>query len=129
MAKMPNKKIMSKQKDTMTGEIYQIEPLFTDMMTPKQEQVGFLLPLTCGHNRHPNPNESYLFTKHLQIAGFLDPPEEAEVSLDEIEIELDIPEGSESERKLNKDKNDKNHKSYPPQKISKTISLESDLRK
>ena len=31
-----------------------IQPLFHDMTEPKQEQVGFLLPLTCGHNRHPN---------------------------------------------------------------------------
>ena len=34
-----------------------IDPLFRDMTEPKQEQVGFLLPLTCGHNRHPNQAE------------------------------------------------------------------------
>jgi len=44
-------------------------------MCPKQEQVGFLLPLTCGHNRHPNQAEQMLFTMHLQLAGFLKPIE------------------------------------------------------
>ena len=45
------------------------------MTTPKQEQVGFLLPLTCGHNRHPNTIESSQITMHLEIAGFLKPLE------------------------------------------------------
>ena len=39
-----------------------VEPLFPDMTLPKQDQVGFLLPLTCGHNRYPNSRESDLFT-------------------------------------------------------------------
>ena len=60
-------------KDEKTGERQIVEPLFSDMSSPKQDQVGFLLRLTCGHNRHPNPAESRLFTKHLEMAGFLKP--------------------------------------------------------
>lgn len=43
------------------------------MSSPTQAQVGFLLPLTCGHNRHPNTVEQMLIAQHLDLAGFLDP--------------------------------------------------------
>ena len=42
-------------------------------MTPKQEQVGLLISLSCGHNRHPDSIEAARFHEHLGFAGFLDP--------------------------------------------------------
>ena len=51
-------------------------PLFPDMESPKQEQVGFLLPLACGHNRNPSESERMLFLMHLKLAGFVEPSDE-----------------------------------------------------
>ena len=34
-----------------------VQPLFSDMDHPKQDQVGLLQPVTCGHNGDFKTNE------------------------------------------------------------------------
>jgi len=71
------KTVTRSDTDPKTNKMHSlvVEPLFRDMTVPKQDQVGFLLPLTCGHNRHPNTLELMTITTHLELAGFLDPVE------------------------------------------------------
>ena len=52
------------------------QPLFTDMHHPKQEQVGVLQPLKCGHNGRFRITDLITLEKHLEAAGFLLPIEE-----------------------------------------------------
>ena len=52
------------------GEKIFINPLFKDMNHPKQDRVGLLLPLTCGHNGRPTEVETLTLAMHLEAAGF-----------------------------------------------------------
>ena len=57
-----------------------VQPLFSDMNHPKQDQVGLLLPLTCGHNGRPTEVESLILGMHLEAAGFFNTEEESSKS-------------------------------------------------
>lgn len=76
-AKMKNSNIpnFDATQDAASKTTRRMEPLFADMTVPTQNQVGFLLNLSCGHNRHPNAAESMVLTTHLDLAGFLEPVE------------------------------------------------------
>ena len=54
----------------MGGKLF-IQPLFKDMNSPPQAQVGQLLALTCGHNGRPTDIESLQLADHLERAGFI----------------------------------------------------------
>lgn len=62
--------VMRKNKQ---NESVFVDPLFPDITSPKMEQVGFLMALTCGHNRHPKINEKVIIQQHLELAGFQEP--------------------------------------------------------
>ena len=47
-----------------------VQPLFVDMNHPRQDQVGLLMPLKCGHNGRPSDRESIHLEMHLEAAGF-----------------------------------------------------------
>jgi hypothetical protein len=46
-------------------------PLFPTMQEPKQDVVGFLVSMSCGHNGKPQDLEATLLTIHLDMAGFM----------------------------------------------------------
>ena len=76
-AKMKNSNVpaFGQPEDSALKTTRRMEPLFVDMTMPTQNQVGFLMNLSCGHNRHPNATESMVLTTHLDLAGFLEPVE------------------------------------------------------
>ena len=58
------------------------------MNLPRQDQVGLLMPLTCGHNGRPSDVETLIFGIHLDQAGFMSKDsfeieQEEESSIDE----------------------------------------------
>ena len=69
LAKM--KKVTLKQGNSDKNEEKKfVEPLFSNMNHPKQEQVGLLLPLKCGHNGRPSDRETISLEMHLEASGF-----------------------------------------------------------
>ena len=45
-------------------------PLFKGCQEPSEQELGFLVPLKCGHRGLPNELEKVLFDRHLREAGF-----------------------------------------------------------
>jgi len=44
-----------------------------DLNSPTIQQVGYLIPLSCGHNGKPERNEIALLSVHLELARFNNP--------------------------------------------------------
>ena len=64
--------------ELMEGQNHSAENTSIEMLTENslnisdiRKQVGYLLPLTCGHNGNLNAVECLVFEKHLRNMGFL----------------------------------------------------------
>ena len=60
----------SKKKDVLIKSDVQEEddsdgPIFKTFGEPTQDEVGFIIPLTCGHTQRPSDIESLLIAQHL----------------------------------------------------------------
>ena len=65
------KKVTLRQSNSDKNEEKKfVTPLFGDMNHPKQDQVGILLPLKCGHNGRPTDRETINLEMHLEASGF-----------------------------------------------------------
>jgi len=54
-----------------TNQLLRVQtPLFKNLNQPSEEEVGWLISLTCGHTQKPKDVEACMITMHLDKAGF-----------------------------------------------------------
>jgi len=63
--------VISKLLSYWTGKFKKKDnpPLF-GLNSPTIQQVGYLIPLSCGHNGKPERNEIAMLAVHLELAEF-----------------------------------------------------------